>query len=71
MKIGVFSVLFSHRPFSKMLDYIKEAGCEAVEIGTGGYPGDAIAGLTQAAHRDAQLEGLQSAQDLSRGSSGG
>ena len=43
MKIGVFTVLFSQRPFEEALDYIKEAGCEAVEIGAGGYPGDAHA----------------------------
>jgi sugar phosphate isomerase/epimerase len=41
MKIGVFAVLFSQRPFEEVLDYIKEAGCEAVEIGCGSYPGDA------------------------------
>jgi sugar phosphate isomerase/epimerase len=41
MKVGVFAVLFSQRPFEEALDYIAEAGCEAVEIGTGGYPGDA------------------------------
>jgi sugar phosphate isomerase/epimerase len=41
MKVGVFAVLFSQRPFEEVLDYIKAAGCDAVEIGTGGYPGDA------------------------------
>jgi sugar phosphate isomerase/epimerase len=41
MKVGVFAVLFSQRPFEEVLDYIKEAGCEAVEIGCGAYPGDA------------------------------
>ncbi|MGI8643166.1 MAG: sugar phosphate isomerase/epimerase family protein [Thermomicrobiales bacterium] len=41
MKIGVFTVLFAERPFEEALDYIKETGCQAVEIGTGGYPGDA------------------------------
>jgi sugar phosphate isomerase/epimerase len=41
MKIGVFSVLFSQRPLEDALDYIKAAGCEAVEIGTGRYPGKA------------------------------
>jgi sugar phosphate isomerase/epimerase len=39
MKIGVFTVLFSQRPFEEALDYIKAAGCEAVEIGVGGFPG--------------------------------
>jgi sugar phosphate isomerase/epimerase len=41
MKIGVFAVLFSDRPFEKTLDYLVELGVEAVEIGTGAYPGNA------------------------------
>ncbi len=41
MKVGVFTVLLADRPLEEALDYVKEAGCEAVEIGTGGYPGDA------------------------------
>jgi sugar phosphate isomerase/epimerase len=41
MKLGVFTVLFSEKPFEEMLDYVKEAGLDAVEIGTGGYPGTA------------------------------
>jgi sugar phosphate isomerase/epimerase len=45
MKIGVFTVLFSQRPLEETLDYVKAAGCEAVEIGVGGFPG--------AAHADA------------------
>ena len=41
MKIGVFTVLFGNKPFEETLDYVKELGLEAVEIGTGAYPGDA------------------------------
>jgi sugar phosphate isomerase/epimerase len=41
LKLGVFTVLFSKMPFEEMLDYVKEAGVEAVEIGTGCYPGNA------------------------------
>jgi sugar phosphate isomerase/epimerase len=41
MKIGVFLVLFSERPFDEALDYVKQAGCETVEIGCGGFPGAA------------------------------
>ncbi|WP_062046918.1 sugar phosphate isomerase/epimerase [Bacillus sp. JCM 19034] len=41
MKLGVFSVLFSNLSFEEMLDYVKDAGLDAVEIGTGGYPGNA------------------------------
>jgi sugar phosphate isomerase/epimerase len=41
MKLGVFTVLFGKKPFEEMLDYVVELGLEAVEIGTGAYPGDA------------------------------
>jgi len=41
MKVGVLTVLFAEMPFEKMLDHVAEAGCEAVEIGVGGYPGNA------------------------------
>ncbi|MBA2519344.1 MAG: sugar phosphate isomerase/epimerase [Chloroflexia bacterium] len=56
MKIGVFTVLFAQRPFEEALDYIKATGCEAVEIGTGGFPGtahaDAAVLLDDASARD-------------------
>ncbi len=41
MKLGVFTVLFGDLPFEAMLDKVKSEGVEAVEIGTGGYPGNA------------------------------
>src|SRR6185295_16374339 len=41
MTIGVFAVLFGSKPFEETLDYLVESGLEAVEIGTGAYPGDA------------------------------
>lgn len=41
MKLGVFTVLFGTKSFEQMLDYVKAAGIEAIEIGTGNYPGDA------------------------------
>jgi sugar phosphate isomerase/epimerase len=41
MKVGVFAVLFAQRPLGEALDYIKATGCDAVEIGAGGYPGNA------------------------------
>jgi sugar phosphate isomerase/epimerase len=41
MKIGVFAVLFGDKPFEETLDYLVELGVEAIEIGTGAYPGDA------------------------------
>lgn len=39
MKVGVFAVLFGDMSLEKAMDYIKAAGCDAVEIGTGAYPG--------------------------------
>jgi sugar phosphate isomerase/epimerase len=41
MKVGVFTVLYGDMSFEKMLDHVAEVGCESVEIGTGGYPGNA------------------------------
>jgi sugar phosphate isomerase/epimerase len=41
MKLGVFAVMFSGMPVEKALDYIASVGVQAVEIGCGGYVGDA------------------------------
>ncbi|OMP66764.1 sugar phosphate isomerase/epimerase family protein [Domibacillus epiphyticus] len=39
MKLGVFTVLYQNLPFEEMLDKLSEMGVEAVELGTGNYPG--------------------------------
>ncbi len=41
MKLGVFTVLFGQQSLEEALDYIVRSGLEAVEIGTGNYPGNA------------------------------
>lgn len=41
MKLGVFTVLFSDKNLDDMLNYVSSKGIEAIELGTGGYPGDA------------------------------
>ncbi|KKK33449.1 xylose isomerase [Salinicoccus sediminis] len=41
MKLGVFNPLFQNMEFLEMLDYVKASGLDAVEVGTGGYPGSA------------------------------
>jgi sugar phosphate isomerase/epimerase len=41
MKLGVLTVLFGAEPFEAALDRIAGFGLEAVEIGTGNYPGNA------------------------------
>jgi len=40
VKIGVFTVAFSDRSLEEALDYVTGVGVEAVEIGTGNYPGN-------------------------------
>src|SRR5690625_5572153 len=47
MKLGVFTVLFSGKTFEEMLDYVKDAGLDSVEIGTGGNPGDEFCPLDE------------------------
>lgn len=39
MKLGLFTVPLADRPLPEALDYARSLGCEAVELGTGGYPG--------------------------------
>jgi sugar phosphate isomerase/epimerase len=41
MKLGVFEVLYQGMPFEAALDKLAAMGVQAVEIGTGNYPGDA------------------------------
>ena len=41
MKIGVFAVLLANKSLEDALKYLSEAGVQAVELGTGGYPGEA------------------------------
>ncbi|MDH4064004.1 MAG: sugar phosphate isomerase/epimerase [Acidobacteriota bacterium] len=41
MKIGVFAVLFGSKPLEETLDLLVDLGVDAVEIGTGAYPGNA------------------------------
>jgi len=41
MKLGVFTVLLAEKPLEEALDYIASKGLEAVELGSGGYPGNA------------------------------
>jgi sugar phosphate isomerase/epimerase len=41
MKLGVFTVLYQKLPFEDALDRLQALGIEAVEIGTGNYPGAA------------------------------
>jgi sugar phosphate isomerase/epimerase len=64
LKLGVFTVLFAEKSLEEMLDHVKASGLKAVEIGTGGYPGnthcDLDALLESEEKRKEYLEKVQS-----------
>jgi sugar phosphate isomerase/epimerase len=61
MKIGVFTVLLSNKPFEKVLDYLKGEGVEAVEIGCGAYPGMSHCNTPELLSSDEKLKTFQNA----------
>jgi sugar phosphate isomerase/epimerase len=61
MKLGVFAVMFSDMPFEQALDYIASQGVQAVEIGCGGYVGDAHCQPSQLLTDDAATAALREA----------
>jgi sugar phosphate isomerase/epimerase len=61
VKLGVFTVLFGDRPLDLMLDHVAELGLEAVEIGTGAYPGDAHCNPSTLLRSDKQLRAFRDA----------
>lgn len=61
MKLGVFAVLFGDRPLEEALDIIADAGLEAVEIGTGGYPGATHCDPVELLENESKLEKFKQA----------
>lgn len=61
MKLGVFTVLFQDKSFEEALDIVAELGIEAVEVGTGGYPGDAHCKPSVLLQDKKALEGFKNA----------
>jgi sugar phosphate isomerase/epimerase len=61
MKIGIFTVLFQDRPLEQALDTIAQMGLEAVELGTGGYPGKAHADAKELLADDSKAKALKQA----------
>ena len=42
MKVGVLTALFGGMKLNDVIEYVSKLGLEAVEIGTGNYPGHRI-----------------------------
>ena len=61
VKLGVFSVLLGSKPFEQALDQIVNLGLEAVEIGTGAYPGNAHADPRALLGSDKRLKAFREA----------
>jgi len=61
MKLGVFTALFQDQPFEKMLDHVAEMGLQAVELGTGAFPGDAHCKPGELLKDKAKLEAFRKA----------
>lgn len=59
MKLGVFTVLFSDKSFEDMLSYVSSKGIEAIELGTGGYPGDAHCKVDELLNDDTKLQSFK------------
>ena len=56
MKLGVFTTLLSNLPLETALQYFQKLGIEMVEIGCGGYPGNAHADPDVLLNDPAELE---------------
>lgn len=59
MKLGTFTVLFNQMKLEELLDYLKVNGVEAVELGTGGYPGNAHCNPQELLADDAKLQAFK------------
>lgn len=59
MKLGVFTVVFGQLPLGEALDRTAALGLDAVEIGTGNYPGDAHCASADVLRREVEARGLE------------
>lgn len=66
MKLGVFMVLLSGRKLEDALDYVASKGLKAVEIGTGGFPGNAHCNPAELLENETALKNFKNAVE-SRG----
>ncbi len=63
MKLGVFTVLFGQKSFEEALDYIQSVGLDAIEVGTGNYPGNAHCPLDELLRSESKRKAWKAAID--------
>ena len=63
MKIGVFTALYNDKPLEETLIKLTELGVEAVEIGTGAYPGSAHCPVEELLASDEKLQSYKAIFD--------
>jgi len=56
MKIGVLTALFGNMSFEEMIDYVAKVGLEAVELGTGNYPGSSHINVKELLSSDQKIK---------------
>ncbi len=59
MKLGVFTVVLGNQKLEETLQYLSKSGVQAVEIGTGGYPGTAHASPDELLADESKLEAFK------------
>lgn len=65
MKLGVFSVLFGQKSLEETLELVASKGLEAIELGTGGYPGNAHCNPKELLNDDGKLKDFKQQIDAS------
>ena len=59
MKLGVMTVLFGNKSVEETFKYLSESGVQAVELGTGGFPGKAHANPDELLNDDSKIQELK------------
>ena len=63
MKLGVFTVVLGEKSLEDALKYLKDSGVQAVELGTGGFPGTAHVKTNELLADKAKVKGLKDLVD--------